>query len=372
MKKICILSNGLWRGGTDTFIVNLVKGLDKNKYDITVVLSISDEWLAARESEVINCGAKTYRTFGVTGKGLKGRLKHLSLLYQYLKKEKPDVFQTNLDLFNGPNLLVAWLAGVPIRICHSHNSMQQKEVLMGKKVWISVYQSVMRWMCWRFSNRHAGCSKEAMDFLFLDKWKKDPRAIVVNNGIEIGSFRSGIDKEKKLKSLGVTAPVNVITVGRISLQKNPEFVARVFIELCNKRDDCDLIWVGIGDMEERVKEILQGEGVLNRVHFLGIREDVNELMQCSDAFLFPSLFEGLGIVAIEAQAASLPALVSDAVPKMADCGGCEFLSLQQTAEEWAEHLNNILNKKTNLKVSEQKLLEYSVDNMIQQMESLFD
>ena len=58
-KKVCILSNGLWRGGTDTFVVNLVKGLDKNKYDITVVLSISDEWLAEREPEVIAAGAKT-------------------------------------------------------------------------------------------------------------------------------------------------------------------------------------------------------------------------------------------------------------------------------------------------------------------------
>lgn len=371
-KKICILSNGLWRGGTDTFVVNLVKGLNKDRYDISVVLSISDEWLAAREPEVIAAGAKTFRTWGITGKGLKGRFKHLCLLYKYLKREKPDVFQTNIDLFNGPNLFVARLAGVPIRICHSHNSMQEREASGGRNIAVSAYQGLMRWMCWFFSNRRAGCSEEALDFLFEHKWKSDTKALVVNNGIEIKRFRTGVNRKEKERELGVQKHYHILTVGRLSPQKNPRMIAECFVDLCKMRQDCDLIWVGIGDMENQLKEFLKEHDVLDRVYFLGTRDDVNELMQISDLFLFPSLFEGLGIVLIEAQAAGLPCLVSDTVPQMVDCGGCEFLSIQKEPLVWAESISRILDGEKQFNIEENKLQKYSIEYMVSQMETLFD
>lgn len=360
----------MWRGGTDTFVVNLVKGLDKNKYDITVVLSICDEWLAERENEVLNAGAKTVRTWGVTGKGLKGRVKHLIRLYKYLRKEKPDVFQTNIDLFNGPNLFVAWMAGVPIRICHSHNSMQEREVAGGKNILVSIYQVSMRWMCWTFSNRRAGCSEAALDFLFKDKWKTDPKAIVVNNGIDLASFRTGVDRRKKEKEIGASKRYHILTVGRISAQKNPIYIINIFNELCKIRDDCDLVWAGIGEMENQVQKIALENGILDKVHLLGIRDDVNELMQSSDLLLFPSVFEGLGIVVVEAQAAGLPCIISDTIPPMVQCGGCEFLSIKESEKYWAEKISKQLDCGT-IKIDEKKLKNYSIDHMVEQMESLF-
>lgn len=86
-----------------------------------------------------------------------------------LKRYQFDIFHTNINLFNGPNLLIAWLAQVPIRCCHSYNTMQQREIIYGKTLAIRAYQSFMRWVCWTFSNRRIGCSSEAMDFLFRDK-----------------------------------------------------------------------------------------------------------------------------------------------------------------------------------------------------------
>lgn len=370
-KKVCILSNGLWRGGTDTFVINLVKGLDKAKYDITVILSISDEWLAAREQEVIEAGAKTVRTYGITGKGIRGRLKHLYRLYKYLRVEKPDVFQTNIDLFNGPNLLIAWLTRVPIRICHSHNSRQEREASDGHNIAIDLYQKIMRWMCWQFSNRRAGCSEEALNFLFQNKWKSDPRVIVVNNGIDINNFRSGVDRQAKELKLGLTEHYHILSVGRLSPQKNPIMIAKSFIELCKRRNDCDLIWVGIGDMKDEIQELLRQENVIDKVHFLGIRDDVNELMQISDLFLFPSLFEGLGIVLIEAQAAGVPCLVSDTVPPIVDCGGCKFFSIEKQSFEWAKQIELIIDKKIKVTIDEELLHAFSIEHMVKQMETLF-
>ena len=132
-----------------------------------------------------------------------------------------------------------------------------------------------------------------------------------------------------------------------------------------------MIWGGIGEMENVLKQYLVEEKVIDDVHFLGSRDDVPELMQISDLFLFPSLFEGLGIVLIEAQAADLPCLVSDTVPKMVDCGGCYFYSIKQPAVDWANQANQILDGEIKMEIQENLLNEYTIKNMVSQMETLF-
>ena len=95
-KKICILSNGLARGGTDTFVINLVKGLDKMKYDVTLILSIDPNEASDRKTEVLNVGVKVLETCSVN-KGINGKIRHLKKLFFILKKEKYDIFQCNID-----------------------------------------------------------------------------------------------------------------------------------------------------------------------------------------------------------------------------------------------------------------------------------
>ncbi len=372
-KKIAILSNGLARGGTDTFVINLVRGLDKSKYSVTVILSVDGTEQICREDEILEAGGTVLKTCALNG-GIQSKVRHLKLLYRIMKKGKYDVFQTNIDLFNGPNLFVSWLARVPIRICHSHNSMQEREIKEGKTVAIKLYQWIMRKMCLIFSNRYAGCSELAMEFLFGKNWNnlnKKYKAIVVHNGIDLVQFQSDVNKEEKRKKLGIRNEKIIITVGRLSLQKNPLMLVEIFAELCKIRQDCDLLWVGNGEMLKKLQDEVEKLDIAERVHFLGIRTDVNELMQCSDLFLFPSLFEGFGIVAVEAQAAGLPCLVSDTLPKVVDCDGCEFMSLSKSACNWAEVANNILDGKKEIKISNAKLQLYSVEHMVSQMESLF-
>lgn len=370
-KKICILQNGLARGGTDTFVVNLCRGLDYDKYDITVVNPSNKKESLLREPEVLKTGARIIHTSPLTG--FMSKIKHLWMLYGILKKEKFDVFQTNIDLFNGPQLLIAWLAGVPIRCCHSHNTMQQKSLIQGMTIAVGIYQKVMKWMCWTFSNRRTGCSEDAMDFLFTDKnWHQDRYPIVINNGIDIEHFRRPIDIEEKKRELGLTAKYNIITIGRIIPQKNPLFIARVFSELSKMRDDVDFVWVGIGDKEEECREIFRRNNCLRRVHFLGLRTDVNEILKSCDLFFMPSAFEGLGIVIVEAQVAGLQCLVSDVVPKESECGAVEYMSLSKTEKEWAQMICNMIDRKISLCVDEKKIQEFSIEYMVAQMEKVFE
>lgn len=304
--------------------------------------------------------------------GIGTKLKHLGLLYRELKREKYDVFQTNIDLFNGPQMLVAWFAGVPVRECHSHNSQQGRELSQGKTLPVRIYQVIMRWMCWSFSNRRCGCSVPAMDFLFKDKWRNDPRAKVIHNGIDFHDYRKEYDKEIIKKKLSFHNTHAIATVGRISLQKNPEFLLDIFWELSKIRDDVDLVWCGKGEDENLIREKINEYNLGTHVKLLGYRSDIPDILCASDLFLLPSRFEGLGIVLIEAQAAGLPCVISEVVPKEVDCGLCLPISLEKDAGYWAAQINKIIDGNISLTLDERKLEKYSIETMITEMEEVFE
>lgn len=368
-KKICILQNGLKYGGTDTFIMNLSCGINHEKYDVDLVIAGNDEDILRRDF-IEQYDGKIFRTCSL--KGTPNYIKHLRKLYTVLKSEKYDVFQSNIDLSNGLNMFVAWLAGVPVRVCHSHNSQQGRELREGRSLRVRMYQRLMRWLCWQFSNRRCGCSELAMDFLFQNKWRSDENSKVVHNGIELENYQQLLDIKKKKSELVLTNKYNIVTVGRIEFQKNPEFIVEIFNELCKLRDDCDLVWIGTGDMQEQVKNKLHEYNIADRTHFLGVRSDVNEILQICDLFLLPSRFEGLGIVLIEAQAAGISCVASDKVPYEANCGGCYYVELDKTAVDWAMKISDILEGKLVLSVNEKLLNEYSIEHMIKEMEEVFE
>lgn len=368
--KVCILQNGLARGGTDTFVVNLCKCINKTRFSVTVVNPSNNEESLVREPEIIATGATIIHTSPLTG--IFSKMKHFYLLYQLLKQGKYDVFQTNIDLFNGPNLFIAWLARVPIRCCHSHNTMQQKALIEGTTFSIRLYQAIMKWLCWVFSNRRTGCSNSAMNFLFSGhNWQQNRYPIVINNGIDFSLFRKPIDIGSKKIELGLNAKYNIVTVGRIIPQKNPLFITQTFAELCKTRDDVDLVWIGTGAMKNDCQHICDKIGIASKVHFLGSRSDVNEILQCCNLFYLPSVFEGLGIVLIEAQAAGLTCVASDAVPKEANCGAVHYVPLQADKSVWAKAMSDVLDGKLVLKVNEASLQEFSIHHMAEQMMQVF-
>lgn len=371
MKKVCILQNGMYYGGTDVFVLNLVKGLVKDNYQVIVILSVDNSIVTPRETELAEVGAVIKKTEGLN-KGIKYKIKHLKKLYRLLKEEKPDVFQSNIDLFNGPNMLIAWLAKVPIRECHSHNSQQDRELSEGRTLAVRIYQRIMREMCWKFSNRRCGCSGIAMDFLFGEKWKNDEHSKVVHNGIDFSGYQKLLNVEKKRSEMGLKRQYNICTVGRISYQKNPLFIVDVMNQLFKTRDDCDFVWVGSGDMEEQVRERISEYGISDRMHLLGNREDVPEVLRSMDLFFLPSYFEGLGIVLIEAQAAELPCITATTIPVESNCGSLLYISLEKPITVWAQAISDVLDKKIKLKVDQEKLNKYSIDCMVKEMEEVFE
>jgi glycosyltransferase involved in cell wall biosynthesis len=367
--KVCILQNGFGHGGTDTFVINLCRGIDREKFDVSVVNPCNDPEKNILEDEISKLGIPVIHTAGFEFP--INLLKHCWQLYKYLKKNKIDTFHTNIDLFNGPQLFVAWLAGVENRICHSHNGAQPRAVVFGLSPSIKIYQRIMRWLCKTFANKYTGCSVIAMDFLFPNGiWKQHNVPAIISNGIDLKKYTSSIDVALKRQELGLSAPKHIVTVGRFVSQKNPLYLSKVFFELSKIRSDVDLIWVGSGDLQSECRSYFTINKILNRVHFFEKRDDVADILKCCDVFLMPSLFEGLPIALIEAQAAHLQCLVSDTISSEVNCGLCQFMSINLAPEDWAKSLNKMLDT-SDLLLNKDVLNEYSTENMVHQIQVVF-
>ncbi|MEM2591902.1 MAG: glycosyltransferase [Thermofilaceae archaeon] len=145
---------------------------------------------------------------------------------------------------------------------------------------------------------------------------------MIHYGIDPVPFGS-LPKDKKASRVRLGLPEEGLLighVGRFDVQKNHRFLIEVFEALASRLPDARLILVGDGPLRPEIQKLVTSKGLQDRVLFLGVRTDVPEIMGCLDLFLFPSLWEGLGIVLLEAQAAGLPCVVSDVIPEEADLG----------------------------------------------------
>ena len=163
----------------------------------------------------------------------------------------------------------------------------------------------------------------------------------------------------------------LITVGRFSPEKNSFFTIQVMQELHKIRPELHLIWIGDGDLRSQIETIIAEKGS-NYIHLLGTKKNVNDYLRCADLFLMPSLFEGLPIAPIEAQAADLPCVLSDAIPQQVNLGLCQFISLEESPATWAQAICDILGGKFCLMMDEEKRKRFDQNYMVKSMEDVYE
>ena len=203
-----------------------------------------------------------------------------------------------------------------------------------------------------------------MEYMYGKSWEKKPNTWIINNGIELERFRASVvQKDPTVK--------RIISVGRMVREKNPLFALEVMDELRKLRQDFVYEWVGDGNLREQVEAVIRENSLGEHVRLLGIRNDIEKLLPHRDLFLMPSLFEGLGIALIEAQAAGLPCVGSDQIPELANCGGCRFVSLEESAAHWAAVISDLLDGKHTLSVDPEKLRKFDISYTIEQLEQVY-
>ena len=217
-----------------------------------------------------------------------------------------------------------------------------------------------------FATDIMGCSEDANKYMYGKRYKK---AKVIYNGLDIDKFKNRLNTKEELV---IGNKINLITIGRICEQKNSKFIVEIINDLCKVNKNICLKWIGKGPQEQEVKSLIKKYNLENYIELLGTCNNIPEILSKMDYMIFPSKWEGLGIALIEAQLASVPCFISDKIPNEADLGLCNIISLERSSKEWADNINNYINKNTfNKSINKEKAEKYDIKNIITILEKMY-
>lgn len=314
-------------GGIETLLMSLYRRMDRSKVQFDFLLQRPQE--SYFENEILSLGGKIYRVPPFNPFHYVRYLHALQAFFtQYPEYKIVHTHNNALGMFVQR---AAKDSGVPIRIAHSHTAAVPFDLKR------SVFNDYCRLKINRFITYPFACSTAAGDWLYGSKLMHSGQVEIVRNGIEVDKFKFSQPVRNEIRTrMGLGDQLVFGHVGGFKSSKNHDFLLRVFFEALKSVPDAILLLVGGGELTEIMMQKARKMNISGQVRFLGRRSDVHELLQAMDVFLFPSLYEGLGIVLIEAQAAGLPCLASDTVPREARIlDSFEWMSLREPAQVWA-------------------------------------
>lgn len=353
-KKVLIVANNdLGIGGIQSVIISIIRSLsDEFQFDVVVF----DHTHMNYEKEVLKQGKIFTIQNRVTGDSFRKKLDYYIRFYRIyrglkkiIKENGPYVAMHCHNFYEAAIcLLAAKQKKIPNRIAHSHSVLYVDK----KKFIRRVYQAVYRLIMMRTATNFVACSQAAGEYLF----GKLSDIQVVPNGIDTSKFLALQNK--------CTNQWSFIQVGRWGAVKNQVFTVEVFAHIYNAHPGAQLTFIGDGDKEYlcRIKEKSRDLNVEKAIVYLPENTDVPKEMAKNNVLLFPSVFEGLGIVAIEAQAVGMRCFASTGVPREVNLGNVSFIDLLEGSEKWAnvisEEIEKIGTKRHYINIS-----RYDMDNI---------
>jgi glycosyltransferase involved in cell wall biosynthesis len=318
-------------GGVETWLINLLRNTDPQRVRMDFLVHTHEP--AAYDEEILRLGSQIFSC------PYPRRLIRYSWRFrEILGQSGPyEALHSHVHHFSGIVLQLARIAGIPERIAHSHNDTRAlaRRGTPSRKAYLQLSRRLIQLNCTRglAASRNAACD------LFGDAWERDARFRLLPCSIDLAPFHRAIDREAVRRELGFCASDIVFGhVGRFDPQKNHRFLIEIAGEIAKREPRARFLFVGDGPLRLVIEQQAQQAGIAGRVVFTGLCSDVPRLLTgAMDAFLFPSLYEGLGLALIEAQAANLPAIVSDCIPPEAIVvqGLVHPVSLDDPAPVWA-------------------------------------
>lgn len=321
---------GKWLGGgVEAVVMNYYRHLDHDKIQFDFICD--DDSTNIPYDEIEKLGGKV-----ILIPPYQKVFKYQKELRRVLRDGKYKIVHSHINTLSVFPLYAAKKVGVPVRIAHSHSTTNKKE---WKK---NLLKQVLRPFSKKYATNYMCCSELAGRWLFGDKTYDEGKVYLLNNAIDLDKFK--YDKkirDKKRKELGIKEDTIVIGhIGRFVVQKNHTFLIDIFNQFHKKEKNSILLLAGQGPLQEEIKNKVRELGLDDSVRFLGQRNDANELYQAFDVFLLPSLYEGLPVVGVEAQASGLLCFFSDDMTKETKVlDSTVFMSLSNTAEEWTGEIN---------------------------------
>ncbi len=331
--RVLHIIGNLRKGGVESVVFNYFRAADKSR--VMFDFAVDESSPCGVPDDITALGGKVYKIPPITE--LKS---YVSALKKICKSEKYKIVHSHMNTLSVFPLFAAWRAGVPVRIAHSHSTAG-----LGQDFKRDLLKYILRPFSKVFPTHYFACSAYAGQWLFGKGALRKGKVAIFKNAIATKRFRyDPAMRERVREGSGISDRFVIGHIGRFSPQKNHRFLLDIFDAVCRRRDDAVLCLLGgLGLPEEKLEWEIRAEaarrGLSERVQFLGIREDVSGFYQAFDVFVLPSLYEGLPLVAIEAQASGLPCVLSDRVTKEAKIlqNVC-FVPIRSGADAWADVL----------------------------------
>lgn len=333
-------------GGAETLVMNVLRKIDRDKFQFDFLLYNDSPGFYDDEAKML--GSNLYYTPSMSEAGV---IKYIKKMITFFKNGKIDVIHSHMDWQGGFIAYAAHKAGIKKIIVHSHANQK----MFDRNFIYHHLININRFLISKYATDCLACSKEAGESLFNDKF------VILINGIDFEKYQKP-NKEiiERLRNEFNISDNDIVlgNVGSLSTNKNQIFLIELLHDLCEKNKNYKLILVGAGNEENRLRQCVDEFNLNNHVIFAGVRSEIPEIMSLFDMFLFPSKMEGLGIVAIEAQAANLSCIISEIVPKSVDMqlGLVSWVPLEK--DKW---INKILNYKNINVEKNERLAESNFD-----------
>lgn len=348
--------------GIENFIMNLYRNIDHNEIQFDFV--VHSKAKGFYDDEIEKLGGKIYR---FTYKDDKNFVKYVRDLNDFFNKHNEyKIIHGNMQSMMPVYLKIAKKHNVPIRIAHAHNSSYEKSI---KGYLLHLLSRFVKYQ----ANVKFACSDKAGKYLFgKEKFEFIP------NAIDIKKFEFSNEQRKKIRNeLNISEQTILIgNIGRFELQKNHKRLIKIFKTIKDNYVNLDvkLLLLGKGKLENKIKRQVEKKDLQEDVLFLGNKKNTFEYYSAMDVFLFPSLYEGLPVTGIEAQASGLNCVFSDEITKEVNItGNIKYISLKEKDCTWAQAtIENSFNK-NNRKIINNQILktEFDINNNAQYMKDKY-
>jgi glycosyltransferase involved in cell wall biosynthesis len=335
IRILYVLSSFIKRSGITSVALNYYNNIDSDIVHIDFMVLPSSE--RSMIEYVQSKGSKVFIMPRLTGMGV---WRYCKFMKDFFRDNRYDIVHSHFNQVDSIIFPIAKNHGVKHCISHSHNTRYSNSRIKSVRNWL---------MCLpikKYADTWAACSTLAGEFLYGREFRKSPKALLINNAIETNRYRfNPIIREEKKRQLGIAEDQIVLgNVGSLNPQKNQVFLLHVFADLVKQDIENKYLLIIISDglLKNMLVEQAEKLAISDKVLFLGRRDDVNQLFQVMDVFLLPSLYEGLPVVGVEAQASGLPCLFSDTITREVEICNSFFLDINNGTQVWVDSIMKVI------------------------------
>ncbi|MEV5037243.1 glycosyltransferase family 1 protein [Peribacillus frigoritolerans] len=317
-------------GGVQSMLMNYYRNINRELVQFDFLVQGNEPGFF--DNEITSLGGKIYQVTPMK----ENLLKYHRDVKSILRKTNYKIVQAHQNFANIHSLTQAHWSKIEVIISHSHNAFPERSVFK------QIIKKFIQYRINKISTYKFACSKKAGEWLYGREQLENGKVKIINNGIVSEEFKYNQEISNKIrKDLNITGKFVIGHIGNFSSQKNHNFLIDIFNDVYKEKKEAKLVLVGIGELEQIVKEKVIKLGLEKQVLFLGKRSDVSSLMQAFDILVFPSLYEGLPVVLVEAQASGMKCIISkDITDEVKITDLIESISLNEPSNYWAKNVVN--------------------------------